>query len=64
MTMLTEGNTFRCFFQSNVQHLEREVGRLEGAVKEKTRENKRLQDNFNTVKTANDAMRKEVRRYL
>ena len=50
------------FVQSTNHQLEREVGRLEGALKEKTKENKRLHDNFNTVKVANDALRKEVRK--
>lgn len=33
---------------------------MEIALKEKTKENKRLKDNFETLKLANDAQRKEV----
>ena len=33
---------------------------MDAALKEKTRENKRLKDNFETLKMANDAQKKEV----
>ncbi|XP_052795364.1 coiled-coil domain-containing protein 138-like [Mya arenaria] len=37
-----------------------EIVRLDSALKDKTRENKRLKDNFETLKMANDAQRKEL----
>ena len=33
---------------------------MELALKEKTKENKRLKDNFDTLKMANDVQKKEV----
>lgn len=42
------------------QKYKAEVAKLELALKEKTRENKRLKDNFETLKMANDAQKKEV----
>lgn len=37
-----------------------DVARLEAGLKEKARENKRLKDNFDTLKMANDAQKKEL----
>ncbi|XP_052282387.1 coiled-coil domain-containing protein 138-like isoform X1 [Dreissena polymorpha] len=37
-----------------------ELARLEASLKEKSRENKRLKDNFETLKMANDAQKKEL----
>ena len=38
-----------------------EISKLEYSLKEKTKENKRLKDNFDTLKMANDVQKKEVR---
>ena len=38
--------------------------KLELAYKEKTKENKRLKDNFDTLKMANDVQKKEVGQIL
>ena len=40
-----------------------EIERLESSLREKTRENRRLQENFNTLKSGNDVLRKEVGGY-
>jgi len=42
------------------QKYKSEFARLDSALKEKTKENKRLKDNFETLKMANDAQKKEV----
>ena len=42
------------------QELQLDIERLEGSLREKTRENRRLQENFNTLKSGNDVLRKEV----
>ena len=41
-----------------------EVERLDQVNKEKAKENKRLKDSFDTLKVANDTLRKEVRAVL
>ena len=40
-----------------------EIAFLEQALKEKNKENKRLKENFETMKQANDALKKEVPNY-
>ena len=42
------------------QKYKADIFRLETLLREKTKENKRLKDNFETLKQANDALKKEV----
>ena len=37
-----------------------QIAHLEQALKEKNKENKRLKENFETMKQANDTLKKEV----
>lgn len=43
-----------------LQKYKADIFRLETLLREKNKENKRLKDNFETLKQANDALKKEV----
>lgn len=54
-------------YEINIYHLfsffqkyKADIFRLETLLREKNKENKRLKDNFETLKQANDALKKEV----
>ena len=42
------------------QDLQLEIEKLDASLREKTRENRRLQENFNTLKSANEMLKKQV----
>ncbi|GFR68465.1 coiled-coil domain-containing protein 138 [Elysia marginata] len=42
------------------ERLKSELSQMDQALKEKTKENKRLKENFETIKQANDVMKKEI----
>ena len=43
------------------QDLQLEIEKLDANLREKTRENRRLQENFNTLKAANDMLKRQVK---
>ena len=43
------------------QDLQLEIEKLDASLREKTRENRRLQENFNTLKAANDMLKRQVK---
>ena len=42
------------------QDLQLEIEKLDASLREKTRENRRLQENFNTLKSANEMLKNQV----
>ena len=51
----------KAFFQY-VQEHKAEIKRMDQLIREKERENKRLKENFDTLKAANDTLKKQVSR--
>ncbi len=49
---------FVCFF---LQQYQQEKSELDAALKQKTKENKRMKASFDSIKELNDAMKKQVR---
>lgn len=52
---------FALFWFPLLQKHRKEISDLEQQLREKGKENKRLKENFETLKLANDTLRKEVK---
>ena len=46
--------------QRQLEDVKRSQSQLEECLKDKAQENRRLKDNFDTLKSTNDSLRKEV----
>ena len=48
------------FCYNNLQEYEQKLGELEEIIHKKTKELKRIKESFDTIKTANDSLKKQV----
>ena len=60
--MMSFGDFFQqdSMVQRQLEDVKRSQSQLEECLKDKAQENRRLKDNFDTLKSTNDSLRKEV----